>query len=178
MAFPHIPQNGGHEAATPCAAVWAVGVVMVVTPCSVREAHRVLAAAAGAAHVTVEELAAAMAASWRGAAVPAGVQRALRRAVVAARTAGPCAAAARPLVPSRARTEEALARFRSSRVRLWAAPADAEARQAMDDATYTLCVLMGRPTPHEALRAAELRLAPEPAPAPAAESLPEPGLAV
>lgn len=131
-----------------------------------------LAAAAGAAHLTVEELASAMAAGARGAVVPRRVERALRRAVAAARTAGPCSAAARPLVPSRARTEEALGRFRASRARLRAAPADAEARQAMDDATYTLCVLMGRPTPYEALRAAELRLAPAP------EELPRPGLAV
>lgn len=164
MAFPHIPQIGGREASAPCATVWAVGVVMVVTPCPAREAHRVLAAAAAAAHIGVEGLAASMAAAAWGVKAPKGLERALRRAVEAARTpgadgAGAGAAPARPLVPSRERTEEALARFRGCRAWLWADPADERARRAMDDATYTLCVLMGRPTAYEALRAAELRLA-------------------
>ncbi|MGO4455981.1 DUF5133 domain-containing protein [Streptomyces sp. M-16] len=162
MAFPHIPQIGGREASAPCATAWAVGVVMVVTPCPAREAHRVLAAAAAAAHIGVEGLAAAMAAAAWGVKAPKRVERALRRAVEAARTAGADGAGtspARPLVPSRERTQEALGRFRGCRAWLWADPADAAARRAMDDATYTLCVLMGRPTAHEALRAAELRLA-------------------
>ncbi|WP_371679993.1 DUF5133 domain-containing protein [Streptomyces sp. NBC_01276] len=133
-----------------------------MTPCPAREAHRVLAAAAAAAHIGVEGLAAAMAAAAWGVKAPKGVERALRRAVEAARTAGAEGAGtvpARPLVPSRERTQEALGRFRGCRAWLWADPADAGARRAMDDATYTLCVLMGRPTAHEALRAAELRLA-------------------
>ncbi|MER5810513.1 DUF5133 domain-containing protein [Streptomyces sp. NPDC002033] len=181
MASPRIPQTGGGEASAPCAAEWAVGVVMVMTPCAERDAHRVLAAAAAAARVTAEELAVALAAAGpRGKGLPKGVERALRRAVVAARTAGPAqarVAPARPLVPSRARTEEALGRFRACRARLRAAPGEARARRAMDDATYTLCVLLGRPTAHEALHAARLRLAALPATPPPEDLLPA-GVAV
>ncbi|MEU9003696.1 hypothetical protein, partial [Streptomyces sp. NPDC048551] len=97
MASPRIPQTGGGEASAPCAAEWAVGVVMVMTPCAERDAHRVLAAAAAAARVTAEELAVALAAAGpRGKGLPKGVERALRRAVVAARTAGPAQARVAP----------------------------------------------------------------------------------
>ncbi|MDX6762427.1 DUF5133 domain-containing protein, partial [Streptomyces sp. F8] len=63
------------------------------------------------------------------------------------------------LLPSRARTEEVLARFRAARDLLAQAPGDGAARGAMDDVAYTLCVLMGRSTVHEAVLAAERHLA-------------------
>ncbi|MCJ1676427.1 DUF5133 domain-containing protein [Streptomyces sp. APSN-46.1] len=139
-------------------AAWAVGMVMALTPCSARDAQRVLAAAAEKSHVAVVEVAAAMVAGSRGLPVPLHVERALRHAVEAARTPHhprPGTATARVgLTPARARTEEALSRFRASQARLSGAPAEHDARRAMDDAAYTLCVLMGRPTVHEAALAA------------------------
>ncbi|MBP2348354.1 MULTISPECIES: DUF5133 domain-containing protein [Streptomyces] len=140
--------------------------VMALTPCGTREARLVLAAAAELAQVPVADFAAAVVAGAHGEPVPARWDRALRRAVGA--LLGP-----RPglgpeggrgvrgvgLLPSRARTGEVLARFRASRERLAAAPGDGAARSAMDDDAYTLCVLMGRSTLHEAVMAAELHLA-------------------
>ena len=54
-------------------------------------------------------------------------------------------------MPTCADTERALSTFFAARVRLCAAPADLEARRAVDDAVYTLCVLMGQSSPHAAL---------------------------
>ncbi|MFJ7775857.1 DUF5133 domain-containing protein [Streptomyces yangpuensis] len=135
--------------------------VMALAPCGAREARLVLAAAAELVHVAVADLAAAVVAGAHGEPVPARWERALRRAVEALRNPLPGQEGGRGvgLLPSRARTEEALARFRASRERLTAAPGDATARGAMDDAAYTLCVLMGRSTVHEAVLAAERHLA-------------------
>ncbi len=157
----HVPVLRGERAVE-----WATGMVMALTPCGTREARLVLAAAAELAQVPVADFAAAVVAGAHGEPVPARWDRALRRAVGA--LLGP-----RPglgpeggrgvrgvgLLPSRARTGEVLARFRASRERLAAAPGDGAARSAMDDDAYTLCVLMGRSTLHEAVMAAELHLA-------------------
>lgn len=141
---------------------WATGMVMALTPCGAREARLVLAAAAESAAVPVADLAAALHAGSAGEAVPRRWERAVRRAVEALRTSGRCAEGGRGvgLLPSVARTEEALSRFRACREMLAAAPGDAAARAAMDDAAYTLCVLMGRTSVHEALAAAGAHLAP------------------
>ncbi|MFC9583550.1 DUF5133 domain-containing protein [Streptomyces yangpuensis] len=140
---------------------WATGLVMALAPCGAREARLVLAAAAELVHVPVADLAAAVVAGAHGAPVPAPWERALRRAVEALRSPRPGPEGGRGigLLPSRARTEDALARFRASRERLAATPGDATARSTMDDAAYTLCVLMGRSTVHEAVLAAERHLA-------------------
>lgn len=141
---------------------WAVGMIMAMTPCSRRDAKRILAGAAESAHISPAVLAAAMVAGSQGVPVPAHVERALRRAVEAARTPSP-----RPadlvrgvaLVPSRSRTEQVLSEFRRCQTVLAAAPSDRSARQALDDAAYTLCVLLGRTTVHDAVDAAEQHLA-------------------
>ncbi|MFJ9591632.1 DUF5133 domain-containing protein [Streptomyces virginiae] len=143
---------------------WATGTVMALTPCGAREARLVLAAAAELAQVPVADFAAAVVAGAQGEPVPARWNRALRRAVGALLGPRPAAEGGREvrgvgLLPSRARTGEVLARFRASRERLAAAPGDGTARSAMDDDAYTLCVLMGRSTLHEAVMAAELHLA-------------------
>ncbi len=138
-------------------AAWAVGTVMAVTPCSARDARRVLGAAAKAAGITSAEVAAAMAAHSRGVAMPARVERALFRAVATARSVSPREACV-GLMPSRARTAEVLAEFRGCQSRLTAAPSDMRARQALDDAAYTLCVLLGRTSVHDAVLAAEQHL--------------------
>ncbi|MFF9978446.1 DUF5133 domain-containing protein [Streptomyces erythrochromogenes] len=142
-------------------AEWATGMVMALAPCGTREARLVLAAAAELARVPVADFAAAVAAGARGEPVPARWERALRRAVEALRSPRPGQESGRGvgLLPSRARTEDVLARFRAARERLAGAPGDGAARGAMDDVAYTLCVLMGRSTVHEAVLAAERHLA-------------------
>lgn len=153
----------GHPVARPVPAPtggWAVGMLMATTPCSARDAQRILATAADLAEVSAEELATAMTATSCGATLPARFERALRRAVEAARTRAPASGTDRPgLAPNPARTEEVLTRFRGCQARLAASPQDPGALRAMDDTAYTLCVLMGRATALEAISAAEEQLA-------------------
>ncbi|MFD6892233.1 DUF5133 domain-containing protein [Streptomyces sp. NPDC059957] len=139
---------------------WAVGMLMATTPCSARDALRVLATAADLADVPVADLAAAITAASCGTTLPARLERALRRAVEAARTRGTAAGPrAAGLAPNPARTEEVLTRLRGCQARLAASPHDPAALRAMDDTAYTLCVLMGRATALEAITAAEEQLA-------------------
>lgn len=112
----------------------------------------ILDAAARAAAVTARQVVAALAERSRGGQPPRRIERALRLAVEAARA--PAAEPSCALVPELGRVTEVLDRFRASRARLRADPADAEARQGLDDAAYTLCVLMGRRTAYQALRSA------------------------
>ncbi len=137
----------------------AVGMLMAATPCSARDAKRILATAADLADATVQDLAAAVVAASEGTPPPVLVERALRRAIEVARTSHAPASRSIGLAPSRERTEEVLTRLRGCQARLAAAPGDPAATRAMDDAAYTLCVLMGVPTAHEAVLAAEHRLA-------------------
>ncbi|MFD6185020.1 DUF5133 domain-containing protein [Streptomyces goshikiensis] len=135
---------------------WAVGMTMATVPCSARAAGRVLAAAAARVRISVAELAAAMVAESRGTPLPALVGRALNQAVRAAQ-ASPDAGSGRAgpgLMPSTEDAERALGRFFDARLRLVAAPADEAARRALEDALYTLCVLMAEPTGHAAVVAA------------------------
>ncbi|MFF1411269.1 DUF5133 domain-containing protein [Streptomyces sp. NPDC058289] len=131
-----------------------------MTPCPAREAERILRAAADLALTTVEDLAAAMTTATAEVPLPVHLERSLRTAIGAARTPAP-SSAVRPvcLMPSTARTEEVLTRLRRCQARLAAAPGDPDAVRALDDAAYTLCVLMGRPVTHEAVLAAEEHLA-------------------
>lgn len=139
---------------------WAVGMLMATTPCSARDAQRILATAADLADVAPQDLAAALTATSYGTELPARLERAVRRAVETARTrgraAGPRGAV---MAPNPARTEEVLTRLRGCQARLAASPQDPAAIRAMDDTAYTLCVLMGRPSAHEAISAAEEQLA-------------------
>ncbi|MFC9247707.1 DUF5133 domain-containing protein [Streptomyces sp. NPDC057136] len=132
-----------------------------MTPCSRRDAKRVLAMAAETAHLTPAAMAAAMVAGSRGVPIPAHVERALRGAMETARTPAPPPEAVRgvALLPSRPRTEQVLSEFRKRQALLAASPSDRSARQALDDAAYTLCVLLGRTTVHDAVDAAEQHLA-------------------
>lgn len=97
------------------------------------------------------------------AATPCGARDAHRiPAAAASLVRMPPDAVAGPLVgilPARTRVEEALTRLRGCRGRLAVAPEDPAALRAMDDAAYALCVLMGRPTVHEDVLAAEAHLA-------------------
>lgn len=139
---------------------WAVGTLMAMTPCSAREAHRILAVAADLARTTPDAVAAAMVAARRGGTpLPAHLERAVRRAMEAAREPVPSNSRPSGLRPARARAEEALVTLRACQARLADSPDDAEALRAMDDAAYTLCVLMDRPTVHTAVLAALEHLA-------------------
>ncbi|MGW0749168.1 DUF5133 domain-containing protein [Streptomyces sp. NPDC002587] len=134
---------------------WAVGMLMATTPCTARDARHILAAAADLAHTTPDALAAVLVAGARGTPVPVHFERAVRRAMEAARTPAPPAGRRIGLTPSRTRTEEVLTRLRGCQAGLAATPGDPVALWAMDDAAYTLCVLMGRASVHEAVLAAE-----------------------
>ncbi|MET9604193.1 DUF5133 domain-containing protein [Streptomyces sp. NPDC006512] len=150
----------GLAPAPPGAAVRAVGMVMAATPCSARDARQVLLVAAELARATVAEVAAALVAGADGEPVPASAERALRRAMEAARTVRPVGGRVRVgPAPNRARAEEVLSRLEGCRARLSAAPGDPGAVRSMDDAVYTLCVLMGRRTAYEAVHAARRHLA-------------------
>ncbi|MFF3861313.1 DUF5133 domain-containing protein [Streptomyces sp. NPDC002209] len=131
---------------------------MAATPCTARDARRILEVAADLAHTTPDALATAMVAGTRGTPVPVHVERALHRAMDAGRIPVPSVRRGSVLTPARARAEEVLTRLRGCQARLAAAPDDPAALRAMDDAGYTLCVLMGRATVHEAVLAAEARL--------------------
>ncbi|WP_328965490.1 DUF5133 domain-containing protein [Streptomyces virginiae] len=147
----------GPPAAAPTAR--AVGMLMAATPCGARDAHRILAAAASLVRTTPDAVAAAVVEGSYGTPVPLHVERAVRRAMKAARTSGRPAGSLVGILPARTRVEEVLTRLRGCRTRLGVTPEDPAALRAMDDAAYTLCVLMGRPTVHEAVLAAEAHLA-------------------
>jgi len=138
--------------------------IMAMTPCSRRDAKRVLAVAAEAAHLTPAAMATMMVAGSHGVPVPTHVERALRAAMETARTPAPPSHAPRgvALLPSRPRTDQVLREFRRCQALLAASPSERSARQALDDAAYTLCVLLGRTTVHDAVDAAEQHLAASP----------------
>ncbi|MGW1763811.1 anti-sigma factor antagonist [Streptomyces sp. NPDC002073] len=130
----------------------AVGMVMAGTPCLADDAERILACAAALACTTVAEFARALVASG-GAPLPTRLDRCLRQSVAAGRSsaARPAPPASDLLLPALAETEHALGRFFDARIRLRSAPADEEARRALEDAVYTLCVLMSQPRPDVAV---------------------------
>lgn len=134
----------------------AVGMLMAAIPGPARLAGQVLSAAAARAGAGVGELALALATTPDGTPLPSGIDRAVRDAVEAARrpeAAGAQAPASSPLLlPTRTEVERALGRFTEARVRLTADPADEAARQAMEDAVFTLSVLMGQPSAYAAVR--------------------------
>ncbi|MFF3674546.1 DUF5133 domain-containing protein [Streptomyces sp. NPDC002120] len=161
-----VPLARGHEARDPVpaaaatqvpsdrAVLRAVGTLMATTPATADGAERILSAAAAQAGMPETVLAAAVLDASRGVPVPARAERALRQALHAARTPDPVPASRPCLMPLREDAEEALDRFFETRLRLTASPADPEARQAFEDALFTLCILMGRPCPAEALHEA------------------------
>ncbi|MEU8943473.1 DUF5133 domain-containing protein [Streptomyces goshikiensis] len=136
---------------------WAVGMLMATVPASAHLAQEALQAAAARAGLSVATMAQAMVDGSRGMPVPAQVQKALDDAVRAAQRRVTQSRRSRAfLMPTRTDAERALGRFFDARIRLSAAPDDPDARRAVDDAIYSLCVLMGQPSPnaavHEALQ--------------------------
>ncbi|WP_329448268.1 DUF5133 domain-containing protein (plasmid) [Streptomyces sp. NBC_01426] len=134
---------------------WAVGMLMATLPGPAHLAEQVLSAAATRAGLAESEVARAMVAGSRGTPLPADIEQALDHAVQAGRRPGTGSRRAGSfLLPTREDAERALGRFFDARVRLCAAPDDPEARRAVDDAVYTLCVLMAQPSPHAAVNEA------------------------
>ncbi|MDJ0385607.1 DUF5133 domain-containing protein [Streptomyces sp. G-G2] len=160
---PRLPPPSGPFAARSDTAR-AVGVVMSLVPCGTETARHVLARTARATEGDAHRAAEAVLALIRGRDPHDPVQQALRTAIVAARTMpgpgpGPGAQRIRPgLDVLRAH----LARFRELRRLALTTPSDPAVQARLDDAAYTLCVLVGNRTPHAALRTARLLLAEQP----------------
>ncbi|MFD6888031.1 DUF5133 domain-containing protein [Streptomyces sp. NPDC059957] len=133
---------------------WATGMLMAAVPCSAREAAQILQAAAERVNVSAADIAAVLVATAPGEVAPDHIERALHLTVLAVRSlpAGPRETG---LLPSLPRTQEVLARLQRCRARLARAPGDPDALRAMDDAAYTLCVLLGQPHLRLAISAAE-----------------------
>ncbi|MCB5180915.1 DUF5133 domain-containing protein [Streptomyces antimicrobicus] len=136
----------------------AVGMVMALTGAPARTARAIVSATAATAGLSVPEVAHTLVS--RGLPVTGRVGRALRQSVRLARSAP--AGAPVPvlrLAPDRGYTAKVLDRFLACHAAAAADPADEGAQRALDDAAYTLCVLMARRTPKEAVRAARRYLA-------------------
>ncbi|MDJ0386198.1 DUF5133 domain-containing protein [Streptomyces sp. G-G2] len=139
----------------------ATGILMAFVPCDARTALDILDRAALAAGTNAGAMAQAAVALVTGRHRPAGAaQEALGRAIQQSRIA-PEAAAPR-MRPSLAVAGETLSRMGDLRRALLLAPTDPALRAQVDDAVYTLCVLMGRRTAHAAAKDAELLLATRP----------------
>ncbi|MEU6890283.1 DUF5133 domain-containing protein [Streptomyces sp. NPDC046557] len=148
----------------------ATGVLMALVPCSADTARRLLIAAAEEAGATVEESCEAAVALLSGRDEPTEVRQALRTAMRRARS-GPEHGPGARLLPGPEALREHVARYRSLRREVLGAPEDLTLQSRLDDATYTLCVMMGRRTPHDALRAAEALIETGPGPGEAARGI-------
>ncbi|MFD9304816.1 DUF5133 domain-containing protein [Streptomyces sp. NPDC060048] len=135
----------------------AVGILMALVPCTSETARRILADAGRAAGATPRLMAQTAIAgrAHPGQGDPV-LERALRTVIAHARTSssapGPAAAG---MLPAPFVLRQHLNHLRAARRRTLAAPDDPALRAELDNATYTLCVLMGRNSAHGALRAAE-----------------------
>ncbi|WP_063838086.1 DUF5133 domain-containing protein [Streptomyces yangpuensis] len=148
-------------AAAGAALATATGMVMAMVPCTAGSARRVLGDAARAAGVTLRLMARTVVATR---ACPAEVdpdcERALRTAIGYARAPQPLSPPTEGTVlPAPDVLRRHLEHLRAVRRRTLAAPDDPALRAALEDAAYTLCVLMGQRHAHGALLAAEERVA-------------------
>ncbi|MGW7120182.1 DUF5133 domain-containing protein [Streptomyces sp. NPDC054901] len=132
----------------------AVGTLMTTVPARADAAERILDTAAALAGLPEAVLAEALLGAAKGLPIPARIERALRQALHAAGTPAPSNTAGPHLLPLRAEAEKAVGRFFEARVRLAADPTGPQVRRVFEDSLFTLCVLMGRPHPPEAVREA------------------------
>ncbi|MFD6227652.1 DUF5133 domain-containing protein [Streptomyces sp. NPDC060232] len=149
------------DAAALAALAGATGMVMALVPCTAESARRVLGDAARAAGVTLQLMARTVIATR---ACPGDVdpdcERALRAEIGHARCPqSPSPPTPGTLLPSPDVLRRHLNHLRAMRRRTLAAPHDPALRAALEDAAYTLCVLMGQRGAHSALMAAEERVA-------------------
>ncbi|MFF1409438.1 DUF5133 domain-containing protein [Streptomyces sp. NPDC058289] len=151
--------DGGPAAAATTRAVLgrATGVVMALVPCTAETARRIILGAAQAAGVTLEVMASTAAAmhSPDGEVDPA-LEQALRTVIGYAQVPPtPLSAGTAALLPTPFVLRGHLSHLRAVRRRTMTAPDDPTQRAALEDAVYTLCVLMGQRSAHGALTAAE-----------------------
>ncbi|MFJ3203152.1 DUF5133 domain-containing protein [Streptomyces sp. NPDC086989] len=140
----------------------AVTVLMAVVPCGAEAARRILAAAARSADAGPRETAEAVLALADGGTPRGPLRRALAEAMDEARSAGaPVTQPYTRLLPDPQAIATLLKRHRGLRRRALDAPHDLAVRSELDDATYTLCILMGQRNAYTALRSAELLLGTE-----------------
>ncbi|MFD7834188.1 DUF5133 domain-containing protein [Streptomyces sp. NPDC059761] len=140
----------------------AATVLMAVVPCGADTARQILADTAWAAGAGLRETAEAVLLLGAGGKPPAPFGRALADAMDEARsTTEPVTRPYTRLLPDPQTIGELLKRHRALRRRALAAPHDPAVRDELDDATYTLCILMGQRNAYTALRSAELLLGAE-----------------
>lgn len=135
----------------------ATGILMALVPCTAETARRILNDAARAVGATPLRMAAAVVTTRArpGEADPV-LERALHTGIAHARTRSSARTPALVgLVPSPVVLRRHLNHLRAVRRRVLAAPEDPALRAELEDAAYTLCVLMGRRSAHGALLAAE-----------------------
>ncbi|MER5727274.1 DUF5133 domain-containing protein [Streptomyces sp. NPDC002138] len=132
----------------------ATGVLMALVPCTTAKARRILTDAAQSAGAAAHQMAEAVFALRTGDPVYPAVDEALRRAIAHAQTP-PAPVAGSWLPPKPEALRRHVNHLRSARRRALAAPDDVGVRSELEDAAYTLCVLMGQRSTHGALLAAE-----------------------
>ncbi|MGW7327701.1 DUF5133 domain-containing protein [Streptomyces sp. NPDC054840] len=136
----------------------ASGVLMALVPCTASRARRILAEVAVAAGIGLHETAEAVLAARIGDPVPAAFEDALRRCLARARTLPDVPPGSwSPPHPDDLRRH--VNHLRAARRRALAAPDDAGMRGQLEEAAYALCVVMGQPSAHGALLAAEEMIA-------------------
>ncbi|MEU7553716.1 DUF5133 domain-containing protein [Streptomyces sp. NPDC044571] len=132
----------------------ATGILMALVPCSTATARRILAETARVAGVGLSEAVGAALALRDGEDGPPSPVETILQTVIehTLHTPDPAPAALQPN-PSVLRGH--LRHFRALRRRTFATPEDPGLRCELEDASYTLCVLTGRRSPHHAVHAAE-----------------------
>ncbi|MCJ0869741.1 DUF5133 domain-containing protein [Streptomyces sp. AP-93] len=136
----------------------AVGVLMALVPCTAAKARRILAEVVMVTGTEVREAAEAVLAVRTGEPVAPAVESVLRHVLAQARTLpDPPAGSWSPPEPDLLRRH--VNHLRAARRRALAAPGDASVRSELEEAAYTLCVLMGQRSAHGALLAAEQLIA-------------------
>ncbi|MCY0932250.1 DUF5133 domain-containing protein [Streptomyces sp. H27-H1] len=154
------PSTGAPEPNAIHAAVGrATGILMALVPCSADSARQILAGVAQSTGARVEDVADAALALHTDCDLPGSLTQALRRSIDATLTARPLrtsdSARGRGVRPEPRLLREHLSHFRAMRRRTFAALDDACLRSELENASYTLCVLMGERSTHLALQAAE-----------------------
>ncbi|MFD9306678.1 DUF5133 domain-containing protein [Streptomyces sp. NPDC060048] len=134
----------------------ATGVVMALVPCTADTARRILTNAAHAAAATTRDLAENLIATHAHAPADPRLEALLRTEIN--RAQNPSATTPLGLRPPPQVLRKHLNHLRAARRRTLAAPHDAAQRAELDDAAYTLCVLMGQRNAPAALLAAEEQL--------------------
>lgn len=127
---------------------------MALVPCTAAKARRILAEVAMDSGTDVRESAEAVLAAQAGQPLAPAVEDALREVLARARTLpGPPAASWSPPEPEVLRRH--VNQLRAVRRRALADPGDLSVRGELEEAAYTLCVVMGQRSAHGALLAAE-----------------------